>query len=223
MSRKSLSKKETTIWINCSNCATNILAKDRELHACNVSDVEPNYTFIRDNTLFSNQLTQKVISDDIRDINENKLRDIFFVHESIFPLCDLVLGDYVSIESPGLSNNAPIVRIAWPITSSIAAGKLLSVCDRGMFETGNESSSDDDLIKLSKIVIYFRVEYNMDDVDRRIKANYEETRFQFIAGCKNYCEIIRSKCRRKSVDGHERCSYVSNARNRLPSRQSNFI
>lgn len=142
MSRKSLMKKETTIWYNCSNCGSNTLAKDRELHSCNGSDVEPNYTFIRDNTLFSNQLTEKAITDDIRDINENKLKNILFVHESIFPLCDLVLGDYVSIESTALLNNAPIVRLVWPITSSVAVGNLLGVCDHGMFEFGKKSSGN---------------------------------------------------------------------------------
>lgn len=139
MSRKSLTKKETTIWYNCSSCGSNTLAKDRELHVCYGSDVEPNYTFIRDNTLYSNQMTEKVITDDIRDINENKLKNILFVHESIFPLCDLVLGDYVSIESLALSNNAPIVRMVWPITVSIAAGNLLSVCDQGMYGIGMKS------------------------------------------------------------------------------------
>lgn len=146
MSRKSLIKKDTTIWYNCNSCGSNILAEDRELHTCDGSDVQPNYMFICDNTLFSNQLTEKVITDDIRDINESKLKNILFVHESIFPLCDLVLGDYVSIDSAALSNNAPIVRMVWPITSSIAAGNLLSVCDQGMFEFGKESSKNNNLI-----------------------------------------------------------------------------
>lgn len=146
MSRKSLTKKETTIWYNCSDCRSNLLAKDRELHACNGSNAEPNYTFIRDNILFANQLTQKVITDDIQDINENKLKNILFVHESIFPLCDLVLGDYVSIESSALSNKAPIVRMVWPIMSSIATGNLLGVCDQGMFEIGNKYSKNNNSI-----------------------------------------------------------------------------
>lgn len=182
MSRKSLTKKETTIWYNCSSCGSYALAKDRELHVCDGSDVEPNYTFIRDNILFSNQLTEKVITDDIRDINENKLKNILFVHESIFPLCDLVLGDYISIESSALSNNAPIVRMVWPITSSIAAGNLIGVCDQGMFEMGKKLSKN-----YNRILKYFRIEKNMDGLDRRFETNYEETRFQFIVGYKNYC------------------------------------
>lgn len=147
MSRKSLTKKETTIWYNCSSCGSNTLAKDRELHACDGSDTQPNYTFIRDNTLFSNQLTEKMITDDIREINEIKLKNILFVHESIFALCDLVLGDYVSIESPALSNNAPIVRMVWPITNSNATGNLIGVCAHGTFGSGNNVFEEIHILK----------------------------------------------------------------------------
>lgn len=119
MSRKSLSKKETALWYQCNNCNWNILAKDREQHLCiESSETTPtNYTFVCNKKLFTNQLSEKSTTDDLRGINANKLNNLIFIHESIFPLCDLVLGDYVSITSTELPRNAPIIRNVWPISN----------------------------------------------------------------------------------------------------------
>lgn len=117
MSRKSLTKKETALWYQCNSCSWNILAKDREQHACSdsgESTPQKAYTFVCNKKLTANQLSEKPITDDLRSINPNKLNNLIFLHESIFPLCDLVLGDYVLVSSSKLTQNAPIVRIAWP-------------------------------------------------------------------------------------------------------------
>lgn len=121
MSRKSLSKREPAIWYLCNNCNSNILAKDREQHSCteqsSVESSPQNYTFVSNKKLTTNQLAEKTITDDLRGINANKLNNLIFLHESIFPLCELVLGDYVLVSSAALSTNAPIVRNAWPISN----------------------------------------------------------------------------------------------------------
>lgn len=116
MSRKSLTKKETALWYQCNNCSCNILSKDREQHSCaDLDDTIPKaYTIVRNKKLIANQLSEKPITDDLRTINANKLNGLIFLHESIFLLCDLVLGDYVSVSSSKLPQTAPIVRIAWP-------------------------------------------------------------------------------------------------------------
>lgn len=132
MSRKSLSKKETTLWCQCNNCNWNILAKDREQHVCldpNES-IPNNYTFVRNKILSINQLAEKPTTDDLRAINANKLNNLIFLHESIFPLCDLVLGDYVLVTSPALPNNIPIVRNVWPISNQNIG--FLCVPSKGM-------------------------------------------------------------------------------------------
>lgn len=122
MSRKSLSKKEPALWYLCNSCNFNIFAKDREGHLCveqsNSELTQKNCTFVCNNKLSTNQLAEKQITDDLKGINQNKLNCLIFLHESIFPLCDLVLGDYVLVASTRLTKNVPIVRIAWPMTSS---------------------------------------------------------------------------------------------------------
>lgn len=133
MSRKSLSKKEPTIWYLCNNCNINIFAKDCELHICDESTTQLNYTFVADKKLFSNQLkVEKRNADDLRLINENKTNNLIFVHESIFSLCELVLGDYVLISSSALPHDAPIVRMAWPSTNP--NGSLAGVTEYGLLK-----------------------------------------------------------------------------------------
>lgn len=116
MSRKSLSKKDTAIWYQCNSCNWNILANDREQHLCNESCeiVSKRYTFVADKKLSTNQLSEKPITDDLRGISSNKLNNLIFLHESIFPLCDLVLGDYVIVTSSELPGSTPVIRNAWP-------------------------------------------------------------------------------------------------------------
>lgn len=130
MSRKSLSKKETAIWYQCNECNWNIFAKDRELHSCTESsETTPSYTFVCNKKLTTTQITEKPVTDDLKGINENKLNNLIFLHESIFPLCDLVLGDFVSITSSALSGNASIVRNAWPMSNQNAG--LVCVSNEG--------------------------------------------------------------------------------------------
>lgn len=137
MSRKSLSKKEPAIWYLCNNCNSNILAKDREQHSCteqkNDDLLEQNYTFISNKKLTTNQLAEKVITDELRGINSNKLNNLIFLHESIFPLCDLVLGDYVLLSSTAFSKNAPIIRCAWPMATQNQG--IVCVSEEGKIKT----------------------------------------------------------------------------------------
>lgn len=118
MSRKSLSKKEPALWYLCNSCNCNILAKDREQHSCADQSTltQEKCTFVCNKRLSTNQLAEKPFTDDLKGVNSNKLNSLIFLHESIFPLCDLVLGDYVLVSST--TKNAPVVRSAWPMSSS---------------------------------------------------------------------------------------------------------
>lgn len=122
MSRKSLSKKEVALWYLCNICNSNVLAKDRDQHSCteqpSCESTQHNCTFVNNKILSTNQLAEKPFTDELKGINATKLNNLIFLHESIFSLCDLVLGDYVLISSSILAKNAPIVRNAWPMTSS---------------------------------------------------------------------------------------------------------
>lgn len=133
MSRKSLPKKDPTVWYQCNSCSWHIFAKDREQHSCvqQLTDEKEqrNYTFVDNKKLFTNQLAEKPITDDLRSISANKLNNLIFLHESIFPLCQIVLGDYVLVSSPALSKTVPIVRSAWPI-SNLNSG-LVCVSEEG--------------------------------------------------------------------------------------------
>lgn len=99
-----------------------MFAKDREQHSCTEPESDEtkqqNCTFVSNKKLSTNQLAEKTITDDLKGINANKLNSLIFLHESIFPLCDLVLGDYVLVSSSALGKNAPIVRNAWPIANT---------------------------------------------------------------------------------------------------------
>lgn len=132
MSRRSLSKKETALWYQCNSCNWNIIAKDREQHVCTESNesIPTNYTFVCNKKLSTNQVSEKPATDDLRGINANKLNSLIFLHESIFPLCDLVLGDYVLVSSPAFNEKTPIVRTAWPIASQNQG--LVCVSNKGM-------------------------------------------------------------------------------------------
>lgn len=133
MSRKSLSKKEAAIWYLCNACNCNVFAKDREQHLCieqsSSEPVQQNCTFVCNRKLSTNQLAEKPTTDDLKGINANKLNNLIFLHESIFPLCDLVLGDYVLVSSSALAKNAPIVRNAWPM--SISNQGIVCVSEEG--------------------------------------------------------------------------------------------
>lgn len=132
MSRKSLSKKELPLWYLCINCNYNILAKDRDQHSCADQTGEILHdTLVYNKKLSTNQLSEKQITDDLKGIEANKLNHLLFLHESIFPLCDLVLGDFVLVSSPALSKNAPIVRIAWPLFNQ--TNGLVCVSQSGRF------------------------------------------------------------------------------------------
>ncbi|XP_055298632.1 ribosome biogenesis protein SPATA5 [Sitodiplosis mosellana] len=122
MSRKSLSKKEPAIWYLCNSCKCNVFAKDREQHSCTEQESDEskqqNSTFVKNKKLFTNQFAEKSVTDDLKGINANKVNNLIFLHESIFPLCDLVLGDYVLVSSSALAKNTSIVRSAWPMSTA---------------------------------------------------------------------------------------------------------
>lgn len=129
MSRKSLSKKETTIWSQCNSCNSQILTRDRDQHRC--TDDDSTQLFIKDKKLCGKQLPLKTHSPDLNGIDPIKLNNLLFLHESVFNLCGLILGDYVRITSPDLPNGVPIVRIAWPTMSPIAVNGAVCVTEQG--------------------------------------------------------------------------------------------
>lgn len=145
MSRKSLPKKDQIIWYLCSKCNTHIYAKEREQHIENCpldeSSLQTTCAFIRNKTLVTNQLAVKPTTEDLRAINLKNLNNLLFVHESVFSLCDLVLGDYVSVSSPSLPNSVPITRIIWPLTAGTLPATSVCVSEEGKLIYQNKTNT----------------------------------------------------------------------------------
>lgn len=70
-------------------------------------------------------------SGDLNGVDPVKLNNLLFLHESVFGLCDLILGDFVRISSADLANGAPIVRVAWPVVNQSAANGVVFVTEQG--------------------------------------------------------------------------------------------
>lgn len=130
MSRKSLSKKETSVWSQCNTCNGYILTKDRDQHRCTL---EAQQICILDKKLHAKQVALKTYSGDLNGIDPVKLNNLIFLHESVFSLCDLILGDFVRVSSDDLSNAAPIVRMAWPMLNQSVVNGVISVTEQGNF------------------------------------------------------------------------------------------
>lgn len=133
MSRKSLPKKDQVIWYLCAKCNSNIYVKDREQHSEYCPAIESTTcTIIRDKQLLSAQLIAQTITDELRGLNAKHLNNLVFLSESVFGLCDFVLGDNVLISSDALPNGVPIVRSVWPTPSSSTIPTLVSVVEEGI-------------------------------------------------------------------------------------------
>lgn len=115
------------MWSQCNTCSCYILSKDRDQHSCTGNETSP--VSIRAKTLSANHL--KPYSGDLNGVDPVKLNNLLFLHESVFGLCDLILGDFVRITSPDLANGAPIVRVAWPVVNQSAANGVVFVTEQG--------------------------------------------------------------------------------------------
>lgn len=134
MSRKSLPRKDQIIWYFCSECNSHIFTKDRDNHSeyCSIDSIVRPNTFVRDKKLISNQLSVKPITDDLRAIKSKHLNNLVFLHESVFALCDFVLGDFILVSSSILANEVPIVRNVWPVSNGASsAATTVLVCEEG--------------------------------------------------------------------------------------------
>lgn len=134
MSRKSLPKKDQIIWYSCTKCDSNIYVKDREQHSEYCPTIEStSCTTIHDKQLLSARLNVQTITDELRGLNVKYLNNLVFLSESVFGLCDFVLGDNVLISSQALPNCVPIVRTAWPSTTGTGSPTSASVSEEGIF------------------------------------------------------------------------------------------
>lgn len=123
MSRKSLPKKDTIVWCLCPKCDSHLLAKDRDVHSANnCTEAEPiesaTIPLIRNKQFATSSLAVKPVTDDLRSVKQKHLDNFVFLNETVFPLCELVLGDYVLVSSPALPGAAPIVRCVWPVAGT---------------------------------------------------------------------------------------------------------
>lgn len=134
MSRKSLPKKDQIIWYLCSKCNSNIHVIDRDQHSEYCPTIESSaYTTIRDKRFLSARLNVQTITDDLRGLNAKHLNNLVFLSESVFGLCDFVLGDNVLISSQALPNGVPVIRSVWPAPTSSSLPTSASVTDEGNF------------------------------------------------------------------------------------------
>lgn len=133
MSRKSLPRKDQIIWYLCTKCESNIYVKDRDQHSEYCPAIESTTcTIIRDKQVLSARLSIQTITDDLRGLNAKHFNGFVFLSESVFGLCDFVLGDNVLVSSDALPNGVPIVRSVWPSTSSASLPTAVSVTEEGM-------------------------------------------------------------------------------------------
>lgn len=134
MSRKSLPKKDQIIWYLCTKCNSNIYVKDRDQHGEYCPMIESvTCTTIRDKQLLSARLIVQTITDDVRGLNAKHLNNLVFLSESVFGLCEFVLGDNVLVSSDALPNGVPIVRSVWPSTSGSSSPTSAAVSEEGNF------------------------------------------------------------------------------------------
>lgn len=134
MSRKSLPRKDQIIWYLCTKCNSNIFVKDRDQHSEYCPAIESTTcTIIRDKQMLSARLSVQTITDELRGLNAKHLNGFVFVSESVFGLCDFVLGDNVLVTSDALPNGVPVIRSVWPSTSGASLPTSVSVTEEGMF------------------------------------------------------------------------------------------
>lgn len=130
MARRSSAKKEQILWFLCEKCKANITTKERDQHDeyCPLEDaaVFSKCSFVRDNKLFSNQLTVKSVTDDLKDLSSKQLNSLVCLSESVINLCGLVFGDYVMLYSEQVPDRAPVVRTVWPTPSSFTTTVFVS-------------------------------------------------------------------------------------------------
>lgn len=132
MSRKSLPKKDAIVWYLCAKCNAYVHVKDREEHSEHCPVIESTTcAAIRDKILVSARLSIQPMTEELRALNARHLTNLVFIHESVFGLCEFVLGDYVLISSPALPNGIPIVRMAWPSSNSSMVPTAIGVTDEG--------------------------------------------------------------------------------------------
>lgn len=132
MSRKSLPKKDAIVWYLCAKCNANVYVKDREEHSEHCPVIESTTcAAIRDKRMVSARLSIQPMTEELRALNARHLINLVFIHESVFGLCEFVLGDYVLISSPALPNGIPIVRMAWPSSNSSMVPTAIGVTDEG--------------------------------------------------------------------------------------------
>lgn len=126
MPPKSSSKKDQIAWLLCEKCKVYITSKDRDKHEDDCpfpneigESVKVNYSFVLSKELITTHLCEKtdstsILSDELlNDLGSKYLNNLVFVSEAVMNVCDLIISDFVVLQSTS-DTVVPIVRRVWP-------------------------------------------------------------------------------------------------------------
>lgn len=143
MPPKSSSKKDQIAWLLCEKCKVYITSKDRDKHEddCPLPNeisesMKVKYSFVRSKQLFLTHLCEKtditsVLSDELlSDLGSKYLNHLVFASESVMNICDLIISDFVVLQSSA-EDFVPVVRRVWPVTDKNTSNVF--VTDEGEF------------------------------------------------------------------------------------------
>lgn len=125
MTQKKVTKKDSTVWLECEKCNSILLNKDAERHLkdCPPNTSNINYNFIHNNILFGT-LDYKT-NEDIKNLSSREVDKLVFLSQSAIQMCSLSIGDWSIIKL--LDNSCPpVAKIVWPTMEKTLTSVLLT-------------------------------------------------------------------------------------------------
>ncbi|XP_047119834.1 ATPase family protein 2 homolog isoform X1 [Schistocerca piceifrons] len=123
MSRKSATRKSTSLWEKCEVCQAVISQKDHATHlngSCPQAPEAWNHAYIMDGVLYST-LEQLPSVESLKNLPSQEREKLVLLSQSALQICGMVIGDPVIISSKG--NSA--VKIAWPTSEKSVTSVLM--------------------------------------------------------------------------------------------------
>lgn len=123
MSRKSTTRKSTSLWEKCEVCQAVIAQKDHAAHL-NGSCPQPSelwsHAYIKDSVLYST-LEQVPSVESLKNLPSQEHEKMVLLSQSAIQICGMVIGDPVIVSSKGYS----AVKIVWPTSAKSLTSVLM--------------------------------------------------------------------------------------------------
>nr|CAI5860325.1 unnamed protein product [Callosobruchus analis] len=138
-------KKTQSPWVQCEQCHISVLQKDSSFHTndCPPDEKNPSYSFFSDGTLYGTVHLKE--QENIKNISSREIDNMVFLSQSTMQLCNLCIGQWVSILSTKKSVS-PLARTVWPTTEKSATSVLFT---KNALELS--SLSQDDMVALKQL------------------------------------------------------------------------